>query len=106
MKTITLLLTILLSGFVSIALGQNAKAWAQVTDLSVIPNLESGKLISTNSEFNNFINNTTLIKVSQALPASRQEKLQQVYEFECACNEADLIFHLRNLSMKIGRAHV
>ena len=102
MKTITLLLTILLSGFVSIALGQNAKAWAQVTDLSVIPNLESGKLISTNSEFNNFINNTTLIKVSQALPASRQEKLQQVYEFECACNEADLIFHLRNLSMIRG----
>ena len=88
MKTITLFFALIAGGLTSVTFGQSTKVWAQINDLTAIPAMNAdGMLISSNAAFNAAISASNITSVTQALPASKQEKLQRVFEIECACTE-------------------
>jgi hypothetical protein len=92
MKTITLFFALILGGLTSHTFGQRSKVWAQINDLSAIPVMNAdGVLSSSNVAFNATISAHSITSVTQALPASKQEKLQRVYEIECECTEEVLL---------------
>jgi hypothetical protein len=92
MKTITLLFALILGGLTHYTFGQRSKVWAQINDLSAIPVVNAdGVLSSSNVAFNATISAHSITSVTQALPASKQEKLQRVFEIECECTEEMLL---------------
>ena len=92
MKTITLLFALILGGLTHYTFGQRSKVWAQINDLSAIPVVNAdGVLSSSNVAFNATISSHSITSVTQALPASKQEKLQRVFEIECECTEEVLL---------------
>jgi hypothetical protein len=92
MKTITLLFALILGGLTHYTFGQRSKVWAQINDLSAIPVVNAdGVLSSSNVAFNATISSHSITSVIQALPASKQEKLQRVFEIECECTEEVLL---------------
>jgi hypothetical protein len=58
--------------------------------------LENGTIGSTNPSFANALNQIGVSEVHQALSNSKNEKLQGVYEFNCACDVSTLENTLRN----------
>jgi hypothetical protein len=92
MKTITLLFALILGGLTHYTFGQRSKVWVQINDLSAIPVVNAdGVLSSSNVAFNATISSHSITSVTQALPASKQEKLQRVFEIECECTEEMLL---------------
>ena len=93
--------SILLTGLIGIssftAQAQNSRIWARISDKQSTPRvLENGTIGSTNPTFANALNQLGVIDVHQALSNSKNEKLQAVYEFNCACDVATLENTLRN----------
>ena len=71
---------------------EKAQIWASIPVEGMIPSVNSdGNLVSSNASFNNLISTLSITSVVKALPASKQEKLQKVYEITCNCNEQDLV---------------
>ena len=71
---------------------EKAQIWASIPVEGMIPSVNSdGNLVSSNASFNNLISTLSITSVVKALPASKQEKLQNVYEITCNCNEQDLV---------------
>jgi hypothetical protein len=94
-------LSILLTGLIGIssftAEAQSARVWARISDKQSTPRvLENGTIGSTNPSFANALNQIGVSEVHQALSNSKNEKLQTVYEFNCACDVATLENTLRN----------
>lgn len=94
-------LSILLTGLIGISSfttqAQNTRIWARVSDRQSTPRvLENGTIGSTNPSFANALNQAGVIEVSQALSNSKNEKLQEVYEFNCNCDFNTLETTLRN----------
>lgn len=90
-----------IKNFMAIAIGilsfscnaqNNSQIWATLPNESVVPSLNSdGQLYSNNAEFNALISSLSITKVIKALPASKQDKLQKVYEISCNCSEQLLV---------------
>ncbi|MEY3083859.1 MAG: hypothetical protein RL037_39 [Bacteroidota bacterium] len=93
LQIIFLLGIILFSAFISSA--QQGKIWATIQNKD-IPVLANNRLLSNNISFNEAITNLNIVSIEKALPASKNEKLQHVYEITCTCNEADLYATLVN----------
>ncbi len=94
-------LSILLTGLLGIssftAEAQNARIWARISDKQSTPRiLENGTIGSTNPSFANALNQLGVLDVHQALSNSKNEKLQAVYEFSCACDITSLEQTLKN----------
>lgn len=71
---------------------EKSQIWASIPVEGMIPSINSdGNLVSSNTSFNNLISSLSITSVVKALPASKQEKLQKVYEITCNCNEQDLV---------------
>ncbi len=71
---------------------EKSQIWATISTEGIIPSVNSdGNLVSSNPSFNTLISTLSITKVVKALPASKQEKLQNVYEITCNCNEQDLV---------------
>ena len=71
---------------------EKSQIWASIPVEGMIPSVNSdGNLVSSNALFNNLISSLSITSVVKALPASKQEKLQNVYEITCNCNEQDLV---------------
>jgi hypothetical protein len=71
---------------------EKSQIWASIPVEGMIPSVNSdGNLVSSNASFNNLISSLSITSVVKALPASKQEKLQKVYEITCNCNEQDLV---------------
>ncbi len=103
MKTITLFFALILGGLTSYTFGQRSKLWAQINDLSAIPVMNAdGVLSSSNAAFNASISSNSITSVTQALPASKQEKLQRVFEIECECTEEVLLNALTSIPFITG----
>jgi hypothetical protein len=104
MKTKNLLLAALLglTSFTSFAQG-TSKVWAQITDASAVPFVNAdGQLVSNHNSLNAAIQQQGIVEVRAALPASRQAKLQRVYEFTCACSVNDLSSALKEVNVVEG----
>jgi hypothetical protein len=103
MKTITLFFALIAGGLTSVTFGQSTKVWAQINDLTAIPAMNAdGMLSSNNAAFNAAISASNITSVTQALPASKQEKLQRVFEIECACTEEMLFDALATIPFISG----
>lgn len=94
-------LSILLTGLIGIssftAEAQNSRIWARISDTQSTPRvLDNGSIGSTNPSFANALNQIGVSEVHQALSNSKNEKLQGVYEFNCACDVSTLENTLRN----------
>ena len=94
-------LSILLTGLIGIssftAEAQSARVWARISDRQSTPRvLENGTIGSTNPSFANALNQLGVTDVHQALSNSKNEKLQEVYEFNCSCDAASLENTLKN----------
>ena len=94
-------LSILLTGLIGIssftAEAQSARVWARISDRQSTPRvLENGTIGSTNLSFANALNQLGVTDVHQALSNSKNEKLQEVYEFNCSCDAASLENTLKN----------
>lgn len=94
-------LSILLTGLIGIssftAEAQSARVWARISDRQSTPRvLENGTIGSTNPSFANALNQLGVTDVHQALSNSKNEKLQEVYEFNCNCDLNTLETTLRN----------
>ena len=93
--------SILFTGLIGIssftAEAQSARIWARISDKQSTPRvLENGSIGSINPSFANALNQIGVSEVHQALSNSKNEKLQGVYEFNCACDVATLENTLRN----------
>lgn len=103
MKTTTLLFALLFGLNFSNAFGQASRVWATITDAQAVPfTTQNGTLSSANPAFNVAIESASIQKVKQALPASKQEKLQNVYEITCDCSMDELTTTLASLSFIEG----
>lgn len=103
MKTIALLSVLILGSLTSLSFGQVSKVWVQIIDQTALPVISvDGSLTSNNEAFNAAISTVGITKVTQALPASRQPKLQQVYEIECLCTQEDLTNTLSSIPVFAG----
>jgi hypothetical protein len=82
---------------------QPAKVWAQITDANAVPFVNAdGNLVSNNASLNAVLETQEITSVQAALPASKQAKLQRVYEFSCACSLSDLSASLEKVSVVSG----
>lgn len=94
MKTLKLhYLPILLIGSTSLlSYGQveTGKVWVTIENQEDVPVQKGERFVSSNPEIQKLIESNSVLSVEQALPDSRQEKLQKVYEVECWCNWEDL----------------
>jgi hypothetical protein len=94
-------LSILLTGLIGIssftAEAQSARVWARISDRQSTPRvLENGTIGSANPSFANALNQLGVTDVHQALSNSKNEKLQEVYEFNCSCDASSLENTLRS----------
>jgi len=64
----------------------NGKVWATFQNAQSVPYIKGGQLISDNNGINQLIHDFDLTKVTQAVPSSKREKLQRVFEIECNCD--------------------
>ncbi|MFM7565649.1 MAG: S8 family serine peptidase [Flavobacteriales bacterium] len=101
-------LSILLTGMIGLtaltAEAQNtSRVWARITDKNCTPRIvENGTVGSTNGAFADALNQVGVSRISQALPSSKNENLQQVYEFDCQCDETQLTETLKNFPGIVG----
>lgn len=101
-------INLLLSGIIGIAsfssFAQNtSKVWAQITQANAVPAIKAdGVLESQDLQLNTAISQINIVGVTKALPSSKNEKLQQVYEFVCNCDENLLRTTLGQISVIKG----
>ena len=82
----TLSVFMILSLFSSIS-QQDSKVWLTIENENHVPYIgASGNLISNDIEFNAVISSLNITNVQKALPSSRNEMLQKVYEVSCNCD--------------------
>ncbi|MFM7565941.1 MAG: S8 family serine peptidase [Flavobacteriales bacterium] len=83
MKTTRLLLALFFGIFTSSMYAQSVKVWAQITEAQAIPTQRTdGTWFSSNPALQQALQSLHISAVKAALPASRQPKLQRVFEFE------------------------
>jgi gliding motility-associated-like protein len=84
--------------------GDSEKVWVTINNFSDLPLLERSPLKSSNAEFQELIEAFDIIGVEQALPDSRNDELQKVYEVECNCNVYELMAKMNQSSTLFSRA--
>lgn len=104
MKNIKLIFSLLLSATCGIqsTYGQvpPQKTWVTVDNIKDLPIRDQDKLISTNEELQNLIEEFHIISFEQALYTSKKENLLKVYEIQCFCDVLDL--EKRIITLEIG----
>lgn len=71
---------------------ETALVWARIPAIEQLKLIKTeGKLTSVNPAVQQLITDYTILSIEQAVPASRQSVLQEVYELSCQCNEHDLL---------------
>jgi hypothetical protein len=76
---------------------QTAKVWVTIPNESDVPYLTTDSLLQSNdSVFNAYIHSLHIFSCEKALPSSRIEALQHVYEISCRCSFAELKSNLAN----------
>jgi len=84
-------LTITMISFVSGA-QQTGVIWTKVTNPTLLgTSVVNNRLVSTNPMVSGLISQFNIQAIDQAVPASRNEDLQKIYQIECTCNEHDLL---------------
>jgi subtilisin family serine protease len=102
---LALALTIFTFTSVFTSMAQQGKIWA-VVQSSALPVYINNQLVSTDAAFNQAISNLNINSVEKALPASKNQNLQNVYEITCACDESDLYATLvNNVSVVTGETY-
>ena len=92
----TLSVSMMLFSIVSFA-QQDSKVWLTIENENNVPYVDaSGNLTSNDVSFNNAISSLNIMNVQKALPSSRNEMLQKVYEVSCNCDLVDLYTVLTN----------
>ena len=92
----TLSVSMMLFSIVSFA-QQDSKVWLTIENENNVPYVDaSGNLTSNDVSFNNAISSLNIMNVQKALPSSRKEMLQKVYEVSCNCDLVDLYTVLTN----------
>ncbi|MBM3431157.1 MAG: hypothetical protein FJX99_09250, partial [Bacteroidetes bacterium] len=76
---LALALTIFTFTSVFTSMAQQGKIWA-VVQSSALPVYVNNQLVSTDAAFNQAISNLNINSVEKALPASKNQNLQNVYE--------------------------
>jgi len=81
----------LMSAIIVLANASNAQTssnqlWVTFEHSSAVPSMVNGKLHSNNQNVQQLIEQYAITSIEQAVPDSRQEKLQRVYEVTCFCN--------------------
>ncbi|MFT5821147.1 MAG: hypothetical protein ACI8ZM_002396 [Crocinitomix sp.] len=69
----------------------NEKIWATFNDISILPQLNEGQLVSSSDEFQLIIDSYNIKACVQILADSRKEDLLKVYEISCDCDQSQLI---------------
>lgn len=101
-KTI-LSVSMMLFSIVSFA-QQDSKVWLTIENENNVPYIDaSGNLTSNDVSFNNAISSLNIMNVQKALPASRNEMLQKVYEVSCNCDIVDLYTVLTNEVFSVSK---
>lgn len=100
---ITILLLTMLSHS-TFGQADSEKTWVTINNLSDVPVLLESGLKSSNIEFQAIIEAFDIIGVEQALPDSRNDELQKVYEVECNCNSYELMAKMNQSSIIFSRA--
>ena len=76
---------------------QTAKVWVTIPNESDVPYLTTDSLLQSNdSVFNAYIHSLHIFSCEKALPSSRIDKLQHVYEISCHCSFIELKSNLAN----------
>jgi subtilisin family serine protease len=84
--TLTAIISFLISFNMNAQDSNNSSIWVTVQETASVPYLENGKLVSADPIMQELIEEFSIVKVEQALSASRTALLQKVYEFTCDCN--------------------
>ena len=96
LRKTTLSVFMMLFSIVSLA-QQDSKVWLTIENENNVPYINtSGNLTSNDVSFNNAISSLSIMSVEKALPSSRNEMLQKVYEVSCNCDVVDLYTVLTN----------
>lgn len=83
---------------------QDSKVWLTIENENNVPYIDaSGNLTSNDVSFNNAISSLNIMNVQKALPASRNEMLQKVYEVSCNCDIVDLYTVLTNEVFSVSK---
>jgi hypothetical protein len=86
---------------------QIGSIWTTISDFSKAGiRLETGNLVSSNSDINTLITNLNITSITQALPSSRNEGLKNVYEITCNCDENDLLQQVARLSAVFSKPEI
>lgn len=80
--------------------------WVSFKNISDVPTLVEGRLLSSNEEVQKLINEYNISSVEQALPNSRQEMLQKVYNVECLCDAKELTSKINNTSSSLYKPEI
>ncbi|MDB3904960.1 S8 family serine peptidase [Crocinitomicaceae bacterium] len=90
LRKTTLSFSMMIFSIVSFA-QQDSKVWLTIENENNVPYIdETGNLTSNDVTFNNAISSLNVMSVQKALPSSRNEMLQKVYEVSCNCDVVDL----------------
>ncbi len=96
----TALLTVtLLSGVTSFSQDGTDRLWVTFENQSSLPQMKEGKLKSSHPAIQKLIDEHAIVSVSQALPDSRREDLQMVYEIDCFCNGDALAEEMKKVAI-------
>lgn len=94
MKKLILLITSILTVSVNL-LAQNS-VWLTINESKNIPQLRNGKFYSQSEQLNSVLETYQITSVEKVFPDSRNKVLQSVYQFDCSCNEVELLQSLTN----------
>jgi hypothetical protein len=85
---------------------ESENIWVTFSDVADVPVSVGGRLRSANPEVQELINEFDIISVEQALPSSRQEALQKVYDVVCFCDADGLSARIRDSSSALYRPEI
>lgn len=80
--------------------------WVSFNSISDVPAMVDGHLQSSNEEIQKLIGEYNFSSVERAVPNSRQEILQKVYNIECLCDAEELASRINHESTALNRAEL
>ncbi len=96
-KNLATLIAFLISGFFSFS--QEGVIWTRIPSASALHFLKNQSgLNSSSAEVNKLITRFKISEIFQALPASKNPVLQEVYQMECSCNEHELLQEIARMN--------
>jgi subtilisin family serine protease len=104
MKKLILLITSIL--IVSVNLMAQNSVWMTINESQNVPQMRGDKLYSQNQELNSVLETYQITNVQKVFPDSKNQKLQNVYQIDCNCNEVELLQNLTNKSTVVSKVEI